>query len=366
MKCFFPNYDNSLTSVANSILKEFKVPTFHNSLELLDNYLAKKDYKNIIIILYDGMGSNILKRNLKEDSFLLKHKITDINSVFPATTTAATTTLKTGLNPVEHGWLGWDLYFKNEDEIVTMFTNEIKDTNTLYSEDSLALKYYPYTSIFDLINKTNNKAIEISHYSDNSYTDLEDMHNKIIKISNEPGKKYIYAYYEEPDSTTHIKTSSSKEVKDIYENINDLTEKLCNELTDSLIIVTSDHGHITSTPITLSDYPAIFNTLDKTTALEPRACSFFIKKGQFMKFEDLFQKYFSNDFILYRKSELIKDKVFGPGNKCENFKSSLGNYLAVAKGKRYFRYDQSSADFKSMHAGITEEEMFIPLIIIEK
>ena len=183
MKCFFPNYDNSLTSVANSILKEFKVPTFHNSLELLDNYLAKKDYKNIIIILYDGMGSNILKRNLKEDSFLLKHKITDINSVFPATTTAATTTLKTGLNPVEHGWLGWDLYFKNEDEIVTMFTNEIKDTNTLYSEDSLALKYYPYTSIFDLINKTNNKAIEISHYSDNSYTDLEDMHNKIIKIS---------------------------------------------------------------------------------------------------------------------------------------------------------------------------------------
>ena len=45
----------------------------------------------------------------------IKNRIKSITSVFPPTTTAATTSMLSGLNPNEHGWLGWDLYFKKED-----------------------------------------------------------------------------------------------------------------------------------------------------------------------------------------------------------------------------------------------------------
>ena len=62
------------------------------------------------------------------NEFLYRNMLKEISSVVPATTTASTTSMLTGLTPVEHGWLAWDLYFKKEDKIVTMFTNKIKDT----------------------------------------------------------------------------------------------------------------------------------------------------------------------------------------------------------------------------------------------
>ena len=47
----------------------------------------------------------------------------EITTVFPATTTAATTSIATGLNPVEHGWLGWNMYIEPIDETITLFRN---------------------------------------------------------------------------------------------------------------------------------------------------------------------------------------------------------------------------------------------------
>ena len=39
------------------------------TLPLVDN-LFKKDYKNIVILIMDGLGTCIMENNLKEDGFL--------------------------------------------------------------------------------------------------------------------------------------------------------------------------------------------------------------------------------------------------------------------------------------------------------
>ena len=44
----------------------------------------------------------------------------NIDAVFPPTSVLS------GLNPIEHVWLGWDLYFREIDEVVTMFLNTKK------------------------------------------------------------------------------------------------------------------------------------------------------------------------------------------------------------------------------------------------
>ena len=74
MKVVFPNYNNCLTNVTNSILKYFGVLTYHETLKELDDYLNEKEYKNVVLILYDGMGSNLMNRNLDSKSFLIKNK----------------------------------------------------------------------------------------------------------------------------------------------------------------------------------------------------------------------------------------------------------------------------------------------------
>lgn len=78
--------------------------------------------------------------------------VREISSVTPSSTTASTTSMLSGLTPVEHGWLGWDLYIKPEEKIVTMFTNNLKDTDIPAARYNVAQKYFSYDSITDLIN----------------------------------------------------------------------------------------------------------------------------------------------------------------------------------------------------------------------
>ena len=146
-KFILPKYDNSIVSLASSIRRYFELDVYHNTLSDIDKILEEYKPKNVVVILFDGMGSRLIKKILGENSFLYRNMLKEISSVVPATTTASTTSMLTGLTPVEHGWLAWDLYFKKEDKIVTMFTNKIKDTDIDADSVSLARKYFPYKDI---------------------------------------------------------------------------------------------------------------------------------------------------------------------------------------------------------------------------
>ena len=87
------NYNECITNLACSIRKYFELEYKHNTIDYIDKILEEYDPKNVVTILCDGMGSNILDRVLSEDSFLIKHRIKPITTVFPATTVAATTSI---------------------------------------------------------------------------------------------------------------------------------------------------------------------------------------------------------------------------------------------------------------------------------
>ena len=55
MKIIMPNYEECITNLSNSILKHFNLKTYHNTLPFIDDILDK-NYKNIIVILCDGLG----------------------------------------------------------------------------------------------------------------------------------------------------------------------------------------------------------------------------------------------------------------------------------------------------------------------
>jgi len=362
MKVVFPNYNNCLTNVTNSILKYFGVLTYHETLKELDDYLNEKEYKNVVLILYDGMGSNLMNRNLDSKSFLIKNKIKDINAVFPPTTVASTTSVLSGLNPCEHGWLGWDMYYKEEDITASMFTNIKKGTEELAASYNLAKKYYPYTSILELLEPKVNVSY-VSLYGGISYNDLCDMHNKIKGICLNSGRQFVYAYYEEPDHTMHNLGTDNEEVKNIFQDINNKTQELCENLHDTLVIVVADHGHMNSDMIALSDYPDIKNLLVRDIAIEGRACTFYVKEDKKQEFLKLFKKYFEEYFMLFSHEEVIDKKLFGDGREHIRFRESFGDYMAIAKSNKYFRWDENDKQFVSTHAGLTEDEVLVPLIV---
>ena len=95
----FPNYNHSILNLINSILKKYNVETKYSSLPILEEKL-KKDYKNIVLIILDVMGNNLLN-NISPNGFLNKNKVDKITSVCPSTTTAALTTYYSGRPPIE-------------------------------------------------------------------------------------------------------------------------------------------------------------------------------------------------------------------------------------------------------------------------
>ena len=106
--------------------------------------------------------------------------------------------------------------------------------------------------------------------------------------------------------------------------------------------------------------------LERTTSIEPRAVSFKIKEGCHERFKQLFNENFSDWFSLYKASEVIESQLFGDGEMHPYFVQALGDYLAIGdKGNKTLLTEGDHALF-SQHAGYLDDEIFVPLIVVEK
>lgn len=358
------NYNECLTNLACSIRKYFGLDVKHNTLYYIDEILNEYNPKNVILILFDGMGSRILDRTLDEYSFFRKNKLKDITSVFPATTTAATTSIRTGLNPVEHGWLGWNTYIGPIDKTITLFLNSEKGKKEICNEFLNVKDKLVLSTIEQEINKnTQYSSVELFPFGENKYNSLDDMINKILEESKKEGKRFIYAYDDEPDGSMHEYGNDKEGIKELIKDRNNKISELCNKLEDSIVIVVADHGHINVEPIFLKDYPDIYKLLERTTSLEQRSISFKIKEENKDLFEKLFNDYFGAFFKLYKKQEIIDSYLFGDGEQNELFDSAIGDYIAIAENSNKCILVDGDDLLKSQHAGYTDDEIFVPLIL---
>lgn len=360
------DYENNIVGVPNSILKYFGINALNKSDSVIDDYLDSYDAKNIIVILCDGLGFNFLNSTLNTDSFLLRNLAKSITSVFPTTTVAATTSIITGLYPNQHCWLGWDNYILEIDKVVSMFLNKEKDTDNYFDTPDFCKKIFPYKTIFETINKTGKaKAYFISPYGDIKYDSFEDLCENIIKISSEEGKKFIYAYYENPDSLMHKYGLRSIKVLDNVIMINNQLELLSEKLQDSLLIITADHGLTENKYIYIEDDKELFDCLLHTTSIDSRASMLFLKPNYKSKFLEIFKDRYAKHFILMSKQEILNKCLFGIGINHQKFESCLGDYIAISISNISLKYLHKGHNVLANHSGLTEDEVDVPLILVK-
>ena len=114
-------------------------------------------------------------------------------------------------------------------------------------------------------------------------------------------------------------------------------------------------------------YPDYDNCLERLPCIEPRALGLFVKNGREKEFETLWEKYYGSDFILLTKSKVTEKQLFGRGENAERFESVPGDYLAVAAGGTTIFNDILEKEHViGVHAGLTPEELTIPLIAVRK
>lgn len=390
-KTIFPDYNNSILNLMSSILKNYDIETGKSYLRSISPAdLSGK--QNIILIILDGYGLNILKKySKKESSFLYSNLLTEISTVFPSTTTSAITSFSTAQTPLEHGSLGWALYFKEFFKLITYLPNKdyVLDTE-LDSQKYDAYEIISPQSIFKQI-KLSRPEVEL-HYltqdflSDSPFTKIITTPCKIhpYKKSNElvsqiskivkkdaQSEKFIVGYSTLPDSFEHEFGVYSDEVKDFISRIDNALKELSQSLkgTNSTIIITADHGLIDIEEyIYLNEISEIDNCLILPPFPEPRFVSFFVKEHKKSDFLLAFNK-FKNDFLLMNRDEFFASKILGDGIAHPKIDDFIGNYIAIATGKKGFKYKfrniDKSTNLKANHCGITTDEMIVPLIKID-
>ena len=358
------DYNNCIANLSNSVLKGFGAAPVGTTLPSADE-LLKNEYKNVVILLLDGLGTYIMNENLKEDGFLRTHYKESISTVFPPTTVAATTSIISGLQPIESAWLGWDLYYPQVDKNVTVFLNTEQGTDKPVSEENIPWKYCGYESVVDRLIREGKEAYNVTPFAPPYPENFHDICNQITNICSKDTKKYIYAYWNEPDNVMHKYGCYSPEAKRVIAELENEIARMSENLEDTLLIVTADHGHIDGRNVSITDYPAIVECLVRMPSIEPRALNLFVKEEKRKEFEREFEKAFGNDFILLTKEEVYEKKLFGTGVPHKNVDAMIGDYLAVGTADlTIFNSKEEAEHFIGVHAGYTKEEMTIPLIII--
>ena len=363
------DFDNSVLALSNSLLHHYKVPSEYKSLPLLDAALAE-GYQNVVLLILDCLGKNVLEYHLAEDDFLYRHRVADISTIFPPTTAAATIAYHSGLPPIASGWIGWMNYFPQYDRIIENFRNVDFYTGEELTTPHPAETLLKYETIYEKIIKQN-PDMEYHRVfpafiegGAQTFSELCERIGAATKSSNK--RKIISAYWTEPDHTMHYEGLHSPMATELIKDINAKIEKMCENLQDTLVIISADHGAVEIKEVIINEHPDLCDTFRILPTIETRFISFWIKDGRNEEFVRLFNRYYGNDFVLFTKDELLQSHLLGYGKPHPMFDSMLGDYFAIAVGDLSLNYDSGMRElklFKATHAGYTKEEMTVPLIL---
>lgn len=375
MNRFKVNNQNTLVNLSNSILKHFGVNPFHDTIPEVDTLL--KGHKKVVAVLFDGMGQNITRLHLKENSYIRSNYVITINSTFPPTTAAATTAFLTGKYPVETGWLGWTEYFKDYDRNLILFTSTDYNTGEQLVKDrenGIADKYFPIKKLFSLIEENNKdvRAFNLSRYpiqNDGPKHLMFDGVSKLNKVLKENDNCFVYFYWDSPDREMHEKGIDSWTTHYQVKKAQRFIKKVTKKNPDTLFILLADHGHINVKFVDICEHDDLYSLIAKPMTLEKRAPSFFIKEGKEKEFAELFNKYYGEHFELLTKEEAFKNNLFGEGKAARGVESVLGEYIAISLDEYSLFASQELKHmdiFKGHHAGGTKEERLIDISIFNK
>lgn len=326
-----PDYNHTFLNTISTIRKNFNYESEYPENE---KFIDKK-YNHIIILVLDGMGVNVLNQVFPKDSFIKEHYQFANHSIFPSTTAAATTSIKTGKAPIVTGWTGWENYIREIDKDIVLFTGceygTSNKTNVSYYEINPIKMFYEDMNIDGFLVEPN---FNINHK-------IDDVLNESLEKIKNSKESIQYVYYTEPDTMMHIHGINTRQTRRICKGIDKKIKNYAELLpSNTLLIITADHGHKDVLPLEVYACKTLYNLLERNPSNDSRCLTFKVKENNHNEFKNLFNALFKGIYKLYKTEDAIKLGFFGKNNdiKNERIDDFLGDFIAVAINKYYFIY----------------------------
>lgn len=356
------DYEENLLKISGSLYRYYGIDRGHGSDPELNRYLESRRPRCVIALLIDAMGISILEKHLDHGSFFRSHLLKQVSTVYPPTTTAATTSFLSGHSPAENGWLGWNQYFKEQDDNIILFLNRSQYRQKKYPP-GWSTEALPAEKIYDVLNERGIPADSVwpgwaPHHPCGTFPELLDTAGQLSH-----GCRFIYAYWDQFDDLLHENGTDGPEVREQLEILDSTVQSFAGTLPeDTVLLCIADHSQINVESYDLSSDEAICACFAHDPALERRTTAFYIRPGKEAEFEKLFRERFPDQFLLLDHKETVESGIFGPGIPSERFEEFIGDYTAFALTPLQLDYKRASI-MKGNHAGMVEAERYIPVIV---
>lgn len=398
----YPRYDGfGLSSIPNYVLRSFSVNAKGPSLdqELLGNVEFRK-YSRIVVFYIDGVGYDYLKNSHGNKGFFgkvsEKGMLAPITTVFPSTTASASATLSTGLTPMEHLLIEWQLYFHETGAL--MYTLPFKPVTSAYEKRAAKLNPWDLfygNPIYSKLSEHGvksyvfvNKAISHGDYSDLVFRGSQVIQHSFLTdcmvnlrktLENDGSEFYAYVYVETADSAGHDFGPSSEKYSAEINNISriiyeELVKKIDPEAAkDVLLIFTSDHGQVDIDPdrtIYLNNLPGIEESYEMYDNLiipptgSPRDVFLHIRKELVDETIARLGDFLGAKADAIRTDEAVKAGLFGKDGPSQKLFRRIGSALILPRSNETVWHrlrGMHELDLLGMHGGLNREEMLVPL-----
>lgn len=375
-----PDYKRSIVNLMSSISSAYGHKTRYNDLELLPSKEIKGK-KNVLLIIIDGLGYQFLKN--KKDSFMWKNTRGWITSVFPSTTTSAITSFITGEGPRQHAFTGWFMHTKETGSVIVPLLFMDRNSLTSLGEKGFDINQFIGSNSLTEKLKTNiyhitKQDIKDSRYSlihaSNShvfgYNTMNSFFRQAKRALNKDEKKFIYSYWPDFDTISHHKGINSIDAEEHFYEIDRKLKRLAERMKDTKIIVTADHGLIDTTKktrIRLDDHPRLKECLSMPICGEPRAAFCYVYPSKRKEFEDYVKNKMKRYCWLYKSEDLVRKGFFGLHKEDRRLRHRIGDYALIMKENYVIKDRLMNEEYSFVvgnHGGVSKEEMYVPLTVI--
>jgi hypothetical protein len=341
-------------------------------------------YRRVVLIVVDGLGDDFLSRHGR-GLHVARRRRDRLTSVFPSTTAAAITTFLTGLAPQQHGLTGWHMYFRELGAVLAVLPGVPRCGGApLRQAGQDAARLFGHRPVFDLLAVASEVVVPIqiakSDFNQThlgqagcvGFATLQEFFQAIARaMTAGPERRFVYAYWSELDRIAH---ESGIDGPKAAQHVREWDQAFGQFLgwaagTDSLIIITADHGFIDTDAahtLEVEEYQQLAECLSAPLCGEPRAAYCYVRPGRVQLFERHVQTSLAHAAELYRSADLIAQGWFGLGPPHPELTSRIGDYTLIMKenyvirdwlpGER--RYRQTG-----VHGGLSAAEMRVPLAV---
>ncbi|MCB0104329.1 MAG: alkaline phosphatase family protein, partial [Caldilineaceae bacterium] len=184
---------------------------------------------------------------------------------------------------------------------------------------------------------------------------------------------FVYAYHPDYDALAHQFGIASAQCSAHFHDIDAMVERLVAQLAglDAVLLVTADHGFIDAPDekqIRLDHHPELYACLDGPLWGERRVVYCRIRPGVEDRFEAAAEALLKDRVDVVASRSLIDAGLFGPARKpSRQLARRVGDYTLIGRaGWTVFDVlpQERESRMIGVHAGVSAEEMLIPLLAI--